>query len=90
MDRSFPTSPGTDRGQPLQEPLDTEETSGRPSVTDTMLVSTSSSVLVGQKAPRVGGILDKVTWTGGSNLKANTAPVDVLCFLFLIEIRLRN
>ena len=32
--------------------------------------------------PRVGGIQDKVPWTGGSNLdeEKNEAPTDVLCF----------
>ena len=32
--------------------------------------------------PRVGGVHDKVPWTGGSNLdeETNEAPTDVLCF----------
>ena len=32
--------------------------------------------------PRVGGVHDKVPWTGGSNLdeQKNEAPTDVLCF----------
>ena len=80
MDRSFPTSPRIDRGQPLQELLETEESTGQPLVVDTMSVSAESAVPVGQTAPRIGGILDKVPWTGGSNLKPNDAPVDVLCF----------
>ena len=80
MDRSFPTSPRIDRCQPLQELSDTEESTGQSLVMDTMLVSAGSAVPVGQTAPRIGGILDKVPWTGGSNLKPNVAPVDVLCF----------
>ena len=80
MDRSFPTSPRIDRGQPLQEPSDTEEILGSSLVIDTMSTSTAPVVPVAQTSPRIGGILDKVPWTGGSNLTGNAAPVDVLCF----------
>ena len=32
--------------------------------------------------PRIGGLVDKVPWTGGSNSQAkkNKEPTDVLCF----------
>ena len=80
MERSFPTSPSTHRGQPSQDLEDTEATSRPSSAMDAMSVSADSVVPVAQKAPRIGGISDEVPWTGGSNLKSNTAPVDVLCF----------
>ena len=33
-------------------------------------------------SPRVGGVIDNVPWTGGSNLagKGNEAPDDILCY----------
>ena len=73
MDIVFPTSPSIDRGKPVENTSDTEEAPIQPKRVETMTSPT---------APRVGGVLDKVPWTGGSNLQAkkNDAPVDVLCF----------
>ena len=30
--------------------------------------------------PRIGGVYDGVSWTGGSNIDKNSEPEDVLCF----------
>ena len=72
MDRSLQTSPRTDRGEPLQGLSDKEDT----------LEQSRSNEMATPTSPRIGGALDKVPWTGGSNLaaKKNTAPIDVLCF----------
>ena len=73
MDIVFPTSPSIDRGKPVENTSDSGEAPIQPKRVETMTSPT---------APRVGGVLDKVPWIGGSNLQAkkNDAPVDVLCF----------
>ena len=36
--------------------------------------------MCGIKSARIGGILNSIAWTGGSNLTPLIAPYDVQCF----------